>query len=100
MRLPQRVRDSIQEQINTSFHNEINRHEGQVVDITDTGVGANTEFSVPHALAYIPDQVEVLVTEDQTDAYIEVKPSGTAWTKTAIFLKCNTANCAMKLRLS
>ncbi len=72
--------------------------QGQILTVS-TAVGANTEFSVSHGLAKVPNYVVALCTQGQTDAYVEVKPSGTAWTDTAIFLKCNTATATFKLKI-
>lgn len=100
MRVPQKVKDSVQEQVNNAFYHDFRKHEGAVVDIDDTGVGADTEFSVRHNLDYLPDQVELLTKTGQTDAYLTIKPSGTAWTRTLAYLKCSEANAALRVRIS
>lgn len=71
---------------------------GSVVTVS-TGVLANTEFVVPHLLQKIPTYVHVLTVQGQTDAYLLVKPSGTAWTTTNAYLKCNTDNATVTLRI-
>jgi len=76
----------------------INVNQGQDIEVT-TVVGADTEFAVNHDLERIPTSVQVLVTENQTDAYIEVKPSGTTWTDRIVYLKCNTATATLKVRV-
>ena len=71
---------------------------GDIIDVTTT-VGADTEFSVSHGLSKVPNHVQVLTSESQTVAYIQVRPSGTAWTDTTIFLTCNTATATFKLKV-
>src|SRR6185436_15129057 len=75
------------------------RHVGEEIDIDSTGVAAGAEFAVTHHLGVLPNQVELLVRKDQTDAYLAVKPSGTAWTKTKVYLKCNAATAKLRLRV-
>jgi hypothetical protein len=80
---------------------DLSRHRGEIVDISSTGVSANTTFSVTHHLGYIPDQVEVLVGRNTTtSAYVAVRPSGVAWTASTVSLQCNTTNAALRLRIS
>lgn len=74
-------------------------NEGDIVLVSNTGVGIDTEFAVSHGLAKIPSYVEILVTEGQTDAYLQIKPSGTAWSDYFIYLKCSAANAAFKIKL-
>ena len=98
MKLP--VKDQTQEWNNRTLFKIGSDHIGQVVDVTDTGVGANTEFAVNHTIGYKASQVELLVREGQSDVYLTIKPSGTAWTITNVYLKCNQANAAMRVRIS
>lgn len=88
-----------QKKTNFKSDDDIRRLQGFVIDVS-SNVGANTEFEIPHDLGYLATNVEVLVYDGQTDAYISVKPSGTAWTRNSVFLKCNTANCTMRLRIT
>lgn len=50
---------------------------------------ANTEFSVPHNLGYVPTRFQLHYNNTGGVVY----DSGTAWTTSMIFLKC-TANSA------
>lgn len=94
------VTDQTQEHNNKAIFKVVSDHIGQVIDIADTGVGANTEFSVNHTIGYKASQVELLTKEGQTDAYLTIKPSGTAWTSTVVYLKCSSANAALRIRVS
>lgn len=80
-------------------YNAIIQESGQVISVADTGVVAGTEFSVDHDLDAIPRYITLLVTEDQTDAYLAIKPGGTAWTASTIYLKCNTDNAAFTIKV-
>lgn len=60
--------------------------------ITISGV-ADTEFIVTHNLNRIPIGFDV----KRTDKACSVYDSGTAWTKTQIFLKCSIATVKMTL---
>ena len=64
------------------------------VSSTDTGT-ANTEFAIAHHLGRTP--AGFLVT--RLDKAGSVYDSGTAWTETAIYLKCSAANAAVTLRV-
>lgn len=98
---------SIQNTLNSvhdkNFNNlsrDIDFLEGEVIEVSDTGVTAGNEFSVKHSLGRIPDHLDLLIWKDQTASdYIEVRPGGTAWTTTLIYLKCNIDNAALKIRL-
>lgn len=73
--------------------------DGDIIEISDTGVGADTEFSVSHGLARIPNHVEILVSEGQTDAYLSIRPGSTAWTDQLIYLDCSSANAALTIKV-
>lgn len=96
---PKPVEDPAQNHNNRVFYNKLSEHIGQVVTKA-TGVAANNEFSVSHSLGRIPTQVELLVAEAQGSNYIQIRPSGTAWTKTLVYLHCNTNTVTLKLRIS
>lgn len=66
----------------------------QVVTVSDTGA-ANTEFTVTHTLKTVPIGFIVINNNKAGIVY----DSGTAWTTAAVYLKCNTANCTVKLIL-
>ncbi len=76
------------------------RHVGEEVDVTNSGVAADAEFAITHHLGFIPNQVELLVRPGQTDAYLQIRPGATAWTKTKIYLDCSSANAALRVRIS
>lgn len=57
--------------------------------IADTGV-ADTQFTVTHNLLRVPIGFHV-VRQSKAGSFYD---SGTTWTKTQIFLKCNVANVA------
>lgn len=79
---------------------ELLRLQGQVIAVADTGVGADTEFAVTHDLRIVPSLAEALInTSSTSSAYVQIRPSGTAWTATTIYLKCNTANAALLVRV-
>ena len=96
---PQPVSDQAQQATNLQFYVQLSDHLGQVVTKA-TGVGANTEFSVSHNLGRIPSQVELLVAEAQGVNHVTIRPSGTAWTKTNIYLHSSVATVTLKLRIS
>lgn len=63
-----------------------------LVTVADTGL-ADTEFEVAHTLRRIPTGFIVI----NRDAACIVYDSGTAWTATTIYLKCNTASANIKV---
>lgn len=63
--------------------------DGNFCSITNTGL-ADTEFAVTHNLNRVPIGFHV-VRQNKAGSFYD---SGTAWTKTQIFLKCNVANVA------
>ena len=63
--------------------------DGNFGTVSDTGT-ANTEFSVTHNLNRVPIGFHVIRQNLAASFY----DSGTAWTTTQIFLKCNVANVA------
>lgn len=64
----------------------------QIVTVSDTGL-ADTEFDVAHTLRRIPAGFIIV----NRDAACIVYDSGSAWTSTTIYLKCNTANANIKV---
>lgn len=64
----------------------------QIVSVSDTGL-ADTEFEVAHTLRRIPTGFIIV----NRDAACIVYDSGTTWTATTIYLKCNTANANIKV---
>lgn len=96
---PQAVEDSLQFINNQNFFRELLELRGDVIDIT-TVVSADTDFSVTHGVGRIPTNVEVLVKEGQTSAYILVRPGSVAWTTTTINLQCNTNTATFRIRIT
>ena len=66
--------------------------DAQIISITDTGL-ANTEFSQAHTIKRVPAGFIVLNNNKAGIVY----DSGTAWTSTAIYLKCSVASCTIKI---
>jgi hypothetical protein len=62
------------------------------VSIADTGI-ADTEFSVTHHLGRVPSGFLITMSDKACSCY----DSGTAWTSSAIYLKCNAASAAVKV---
>ncbi len=62
-------------------------HNAETVTVSDTGT-ANTQFTVSHTLKRVPTG---FIVTSRTGTGV-VYNSGTAWTTTAIYLKCTTAN--------
>ena len=96
---PAPVKETAQDNNNRNFYNELQRLYGEVVDIADTGVGVDTDFSVSHNLNKIPTHVEILVKEGQSNAYLAIRPGSVAWSRSAVSLQCNTANAAIRVRI-
>lgn len=94
------VPDSRQQRNNESLRSDIQYLLGEEIEVTDTGVAADTEFSLAHGLRRVPDHVELLVpSSGTTAAYVQIRPSGTAWTNKLVYLKCSQANGALKIRV-
>jgi hypothetical protein len=64
----------------------------QIFTVADTGL-ADTEFSVSHTLKRVPSGY-LVVNRDKAGV---VYDSGTAWTVTEIYLKCNVASTNIKI---
>jgi len=62
------------------------------LDVADTG-NADAEFTVAHSLGRTPKGWVITY----ADAACAVYDSGTAWTATALYLKCNAANVHVEL---
>lgn len=65
-------------------------NQSESLTVTDSG-SANTEFNVTHHLGRNP--VGFIITK--SDKACSVYDSGTAWTTTILYLKCDTANVAL-----
>lgn len=66
--------------------------DADVATVSDTG-NADTEFAVAHTLKRVPIGF-IVINNDKAGVIYD---SGTTWTTTNIYLKCNVANCAVKL---
>lgn len=99
LQAPMPVQDGTQNQINQADYTAMSEHLGQVMSKA-TGVAADTEFTVTHGLGRVPSQVELLVAEAQGANNVVIYPSGTAWTKTTVYLKASAATVTVKLRIS
>lgn len=62
------------------------------LNVADTG-SADTEFSTTHHIGRVPAGF-ILTKSDKAAC---VYDSGTAWTTTTIYLKCNSANAAITI---
>lgn len=69
-------------------------NQSQSLSVSDTG-NADTEFSVTHHLGRVP--AGFMLTK--SDAACALYDSGTTWTTSLIYLKCNTANVAIEITL-
>lgn len=56
---------------------------------------ANTEFAVTHNLNRVPNHFNITYKNKACDVF----DSGTAWTKTQIFLKCSVATVTLKVEI-
>ena len=64
----------------------------EFLTISDSG-NANTEITVAHTLKRVPNGFIVVNIDKAGITY----DSGTDWTATNIYLKCNAANCKIKI---
>ena len=64
----------------------------EIVSVADTG-SADTEFSVTHHLRHTPSGFIIVLSDKACSCY----DSGTAWTNTTVYLKCNAANAEIKV---
>lgn len=66
--------------------------QGKMVEVSDTGL-ANTQFVVTHNLGYVPKFFDIKYRNIACSVY----DSGTAWTKTQVFLKCDQPNAHLRI---
>lgn len=64
----------------------------EVLDISDSGA-ADSENTVAHTLKRVPVGFMIFTINKAGIVY----KSATAWTTTSIYVKCNVANCEIKL---
>jgi len=67
-------------------------NQSEKLAVADTG-NANTEFSVTQYLGRVPNGFILT----KSDKACSVYDSGTAWTTTLVYLKCDTANVAIEI---
>lgn len=67
---------------------------GQWANVTAPGV-ANTEFAIPHNLNRIPSWY-IFIADRSCNLY-QLPNTGTAWTTTNIYLKCDTASAVLRI---
>lgn len=86
--------DKLQQMLDTTFRKvaDIPYNQAESLTVADTG-NANTEFSVTHHLGRSPNGYIIT----KSDKACGVYDSGTTWTTTTIYLKCDTANVALSL---
>lgn len=82
--------------LDASFHKIANIpfNQSHIADTADTG-DANTEFSVTHYLARVPTGFLLVKSNKACNVY----DSGTAWTTSTIYLKCDAANAIIKIAI-
>ena len=86
--------DKLQEMLDSTFRRIANIPFNQSASLTVADSGnANTEFSVTHYLRRTP--AGFIVTK--SDKACSVYDSGTTWTTTTIYLKCDAANAALTI---
>ena len=63
---------------------------------TTPGV-ANTDFTITHALGYIPTTI---IGQDTNNGGVLYRSPATAWTKTTVTLRCTTVSAAYVVRVA
>lgn len=84
----------LQQFLDTTFRKvaDIPFNQSESLTVADTG-NANTEFSITHHLGRTPSGFIIT----KSDKAASVYDSGTTWTTSLIYLKCDTANVALSL---
>jgi hypothetical protein len=67
---------------------------GQWVNVTAPG-SANTEFSLTHSLGRIPSFYWFIA--DRSCNLYQLPNTGTAWTSTKVYVKCDTASAVLRV---
>lgn len=67
---------------------------GQWKNVT-APAGANTEFAIPHDLGRIPSFYFYIA--DRSCNLYQLPNTGTAWTQTNIYVKCDAANAVLRV---
>jgi hypothetical protein len=88
--------DKLQQMLDTTFRKvaDIPFNQSERLTVADTGT-ANTEFSVSHHLGRVPNGYIIT----KSDKACNVYDSGTTWTNSAIYLKCDANNVALSLSI-
>lgn len=88
--------DKLQQMLDSTFRKvaSIPFNQSEPLTVADSG-NANAEFSVTHHLGRTP--AGFIVTK--SDAACSVYDSGTTWTTTTIYLKCDAANAALTITI-
>lgn len=86
--------DKTQQFLDTTFRKvaDIPFNQSESLTVADSG-NANTEFSITHHLGRTPNGFIVT----KSDKAASVYDSGTTWTTSLIYLKCDAANTALSL---
>jgi hypothetical protein len=88
--------DKLQEMLDNTFRkvSEIPFNQSEGLSVADTGTH-DVEFSITHHLKRQPNGFIVT----KTDKACNVYDSGTAWTTTAIYLKCDVNNVSLEMHI-
>lgn len=86
--------DKLQQMLDTTFRKiaDVPFNQSESLTVADTG-NANTEFSLTHHLSRVPNGFIIT----KSDKACSVYDSGTTWTSSMIYLKCDAANVALSL---
>lgn len=86
--------DKLQQMLDTTFRKvaDIPFNQSEALTVADSG-NADTEFSINHHLGRVPNGYIIT----KSDKACCVYDSGTAWTSTTVYLKCDAANTALSI---
>lgn len=86
--------DKLQQMLDSTFRKvaEIPFNQSESLTVADTG-NTDTEFSITHHLDRLPNGYIIT----KSDKAAKVYDSGTTWTTTTIYLKCDVNNVALSL---
>jgi len=70
---------------------------GEIQVFTSSGV-ADTEFSVTHTLGFIPTG-RIILYQDKAGSLYQGPATGTAWTDTTVYFKCDVASVTFAILL-
>jgi len=88
--------DKLLTALDASFHRIANIpfNQSHIADTANTG-NADTEFAVTHYLGRVPTGFILVKSNKACNVY----DSGTAWTTSAVYLKCDAANAVIKIAI-